>query len=283
MSGRANPWSFQEQAKAENERLVKNLISNKLFFDIKTVIYPLEDEYIFCALLEQLCDDEWTDFLIIDVSTIPRTLSKNVYETIYNYNLRGNGIIYFVYTLPERYTHDQGLGPYEVGTLHIPSNVSGTQVSAIVFPGFGGYEAKNAFDMLSELHSDIMVAWNCFEPDYLQAYNYQVGNYAIFDEFVNKRAHMTNYFSYNDALRVFEEFFQVVKDRYDNDQTSKHSAIFAMFSYSWTYFLAAFTMQRIKNISDSIRTHMVFFPVHQYQTMYSHGVSQSIAFCIEDE
>jgi hypothetical protein len=150
-------------------------------------------------------------------------------------------------------------------------------VSALVFPGYDGFEAKIALDSLAEYEARIALAVNCFDGSFVKAMDLLVANLAAVSDAVTDKAEMLYYFSEEDAQRVTMDILERTMRWFEENPTAHHVFVTAPFGPRWTEVVCCSAKHELKRRyrerlpQGHFTADVLTLSSSQYTSLYSRG------------
>jgi hypothetical protein len=299
VSRRASPWSALELVKDQFAAELKSLSESKgMGFNVREIEYPTgEDAAI--GLLAGARARGGKINLALDVSALPRELAVYFCDGILGLSRRNIRSLFdriiLVQTAPERVTSRNGLGPFSVGAprgVYYDHAIRNTQDSyrttLLVFPGYEGFEAQAAVDVLAGHQATLIIAASCCDPSFPDSFEVLVANQSVVGGSVYGSVEMHYYFSEIDATRVAVDVVDRAINSCRERPDQSHSLIVAPFGPKWSVVTSSFArrlfLDRCREVAPDadVMTDVMILPHAQYVSLYSRGARSPCAFEIEE-
>lgn len=289
---RASPWSALEIVKKQHQTEVELCASEvQMALDTRVVEHPVTFADAFDLIQSAIKPIKSKKrILIIDISAMPRELASHLLDIAIHHCESYYWIdfdqLYIVHCPPERLTSRSGLGPFSVGAptcIHkkhpLRMREENSIVSALIFPGVEGFEARACIDLLAETGAHITVAVNCFDSDLIGAMEQMIANQSIFFDAVDKKISIQYYFSDRDALRVGMEAADRAARLAQEFQHSRHAFLVAPFASKWTVAVSSMVRKHFveqckkHNGEVHLTTDVLTLSKSQYVSLHSRGAT----------
>jgi len=296
VSRRASPWSALELVKEEFAQALASLADTKgMPFPIREIEYPTSEEIALDFLASIRRSDGRPTNIVIDISSLPRELGIFFVDALFGLarrDLRGSfPRMFAVHTPPQRVTSRDGLGPFSVGAprcVYSPGllqrPLAPMSITALVFPGYEGFEAQLAIDILGRYEPTSVIAMSCRDPSFPESFKTLIANQSLLADVLEGSVGVQFYFSEMDASRLAEDVVERAVAICRERQARTHAFLVAPFGPKWSILTAAYArrlfIERCQQLcpTTEILTDVLILPRSQYVSLYSRGARPSSAF-----
>jgi hypothetical protein len=296
VSRRASPWSALELVKEEFAQSLAELAEGRgVQFPVSEIEYPTSEEVALDFLASIRRSDGRPTNLLLDISSLPRELGVFFVDALFGLARRDLRTsfprIFAVHTPPQRVTSRGGLGPFSVGAprcVYSPGllqrPLAPMSITALVFPGYEGFEAQLAIDMLGRYEPTSVIAMSCREPSFPESFKTLIANQSLLADVLDGSVGVQYYFSELDANRVAEDVVDRAVAVCRERQNRTHTFLVAPFGPKWSILTAAYARrlftERCEELCPTVEvlTDVLILPRSQYVSLYSRGAREPSAF-----
>lgn len=264
-------------------------------FAIREIEYPTSEEVVLDYLASIRRADGRPTNLLIDISSLPRELGIFFVDALFGLarrDLRTSFPRRFaIHTPPQRITSRDGLGPFSVGAprcVYSPGllqrPLASMSITALVFPGYEGFEAQLAIDMLGRYEPTSVIAMSCRDPSFPESFNTFIANQSLLADVLEGSVGVQFYFSEMDASRVADDVVDRAVAICRERQGRTHAFLVAPFGPKWSILTAAYARRlfhdRCQQLCPEVEvlTDVLILPRSQYVSLYSRGAQPPSAF-----